>query len=145
MHNLMNVVLFYEALIASTKKLAFPLAATRPMRESVHFAALRRLCKNDFYVRFRNASPSKLHLSVAPNSWNWWFLDLLKKTFKIDRISQFTARTFIPACWPYRLGRNIFQWRQTPQTTDCHLLARLPFSILPRSRLGRIYRTYTQR
>lgn len=39
--------------------------ATGGMKESVHFAALRRLCKNDIYVRFRNASPSKLHLSVC--------------------------------------------------------------------------------
>lgn len=38
---------------------------TGAMKESVHFAALRRLCKNDIYVRFRNASPSKLHIYVV--------------------------------------------------------------------------------
>lgn len=43
---------------------------TGAMKESVHFAALRRLCKNDIYVRFRNAGPSKLHIFGAPRSRN---------------------------------------------------------------------------
>lgn len=42
--------------------------ATGATKESVHFAALRRLCKNDIFVRFRNAGPCKLYLSVAPRA-----------------------------------------------------------------------------
>lgn len=41
---------------------------TGAMKESVHFAALRRLCKNDIFVRFRNAGPSKLHKYVVPTA-----------------------------------------------------------------------------
>ncbi len=33
--------------------------ASNAMKESIHFAALRRLCKNDMFVRFRNATPGK--------------------------------------------------------------------------------------
>lgn len=66
------------------------------MKESYHFAALRRLQKNDMKVLFRGASESKLHhhdwshQSLVSN----FFLDIKNKIHKIHRVSEFTARTY---------------------------------------------------
>lgn len=66
--------------------------ASGGIRESYSFAALRQLCKNDVFVRFRNAKPGKLNFHFFHYLMRLTVLAILKP-FKIDRISPFTAKT----------------------------------------------------
>lgn len=66
------------------------------MKETYAAGALRRLVKNEIKVLFRGASDSKLYLMIFPLKVlvSYGFLGIKNKTFKIQRVSNFTARTY---------------------------------------------------